>query len=57
MKILLLTDYKDRYLQKRHRFDSLDVKEIVKNIKGKVEVMQINDAINTQAKADVAEPS
>lgn len=53
MKILLLTDYKDRYLQKRHRFDSLDVEEIVKNIKGEVEVMQINDAINTQAKADV----
>ncbi len=53
MKILLLTDFKNRYLQKRNRFESLDVEKLVSGIDGEVEVMQINDAINQQKKADI----
>ncbi|WOO89383.1 hypothetical protein R2F61_01380 [Mollicutes bacterium LVI A0078] len=50
MKLVL--DYKNRYLQKQHRFDSLDVEKLVEYLEGEVEVTNFFNLLNSDSSSD-----
>ncbi len=50
MKLVL--DYKDRYLQKKHRFDSLDIDKLVEYLDGDVEVTNFFKLLNEETSDD-----
>ncbi len=50
MKLVL--DYKDRYLQKKHRFDSLDTDKLVSYLEGDVEVTNFFKLLNESSDDD-----
>ncbi len=50
MKLVL--DYKNRYLQKKHRFDSLDIDKLVEYLEGDVEVTNFFKLLNEETSDD-----
>lgn len=50
MKLVL--DYKNRYLQKKHRFDSLDIEKLTEYLEGNVKITNFYDLLNNDQDGD-----